>query len=195
MAARWVHFPKAGGSIPLSATTKSISEMAKKIERKVADTILQKPQEVKIGDTVYQMAPPTLSTLITVSELIARLPAVKMNTDDLFKESMYVAKDCAVLGEILAVLILGTKDIKEKREVEQTRFFGLLRTRRQIEVDRKMELAQKILNEVSPAELNTILIGAFQEMQISDFFGLTTSLLEINLLRRTREVVTTAFGL
>ncbi|MCC8155482.1 MAG: hypothetical protein LIP01_15645 [Tannerellaceae bacterium] len=51
--------------------------MAKTIESKVADTILERKMKLEIGGKYYEVAPPTTATLILVSELVAQLPPYK----------------------------------------------------------------------------------------------------------------------
>lgn len=50
------------------------------IETKVADTILQKPYRVQVGEETYTVAPPSIATIILASELIAQLPGLKLDT-------------------------------------------------------------------------------------------------------------------
>ncbi len=53
------------------------------------------------------------------------------------------------------------------------------------EVDR---LAEIVLSELAPATLNAILTRRLVDMQIADFFALTTSLTTANQIKPTREV-------
>ena len=142
--------------------------MNKTIEQTVAETILEQPFEVKVGEKSYQVASASTATLILVSE----------------------AKDCRILGDIAAILILGAKNITEKKKVPQIKekryLCGLIRRPYTVEVeitiDKKAELAKELLEDVSPRELNLIVSQILSRMQIADFFGLTTFLVELNLL-------------
>lgn len=193
--------------------------MSETIEQKVSETILQKMQEVTIGGATYQVAPPTTSTLILASEHISKLPSIKLDGDKILVETLYIAKDCRVLGDIVAILILGAKGLTEivkvpeivektiEKIVYEEYLYGLIKrpkiitetisetVEKEVTIDRKAELAKKLLDEIPPLELNDLMAVLLRKMQISDFFGFTTSLIEINLLRQTREVGTTAFGL
>lgn len=162
--------------------------MGKTIESKVSETILQKPEIVKIGDETFEVAPPSTATMILLSEAISKLPQIKLDEDRILTEVLAIAKDCDALGEIGAILILGAKRINEK--VTKKQFFGLKRK----EVSEFERLKEKILSELEPKALNEMIAKILKGMQIGDFFGLTTSLLEVNLLRQKREVETTAFG-
>lgn len=158
--------------------------MEKTIESKVSEAILQKPEIVKIGDETFEVAPPSTATMILLSEAISKLPQVKLDEDHILAEVLAIAKDCNALGEIGAILILGAKRINEKR------FCRIWRK----SVSEKERLEKKILQELQPKELNELIAKILKGMQIGDFFGLTTSLLEVNLLRQKREVGTTAYG-
>ncbi len=162
--------------------------MIDNIEKQVVEAILQKPKEIRIGQDIYQVAPPTTATLIMASELISQLPKWKLDNEKILSESLCIAKDCSFLGDILAVLILGAKGVRGTKEVIRKHFFGLIKEKTTVETDLVAPLSKKLLEELSPAELNEMMAELFRMMQIADFFGLTTSLLEINLLRRTREV-------
>lgn len=77
------------------------------IEGLVSDTILQKPYSIQIGQETYEVAPPSIATLILASELISQLPKVELDKSLVTFESLRIAKDCKVLGDIVATLILG----------------------------------------------------------------------------------------
>lgn len=169
-------------------------EKINNIEQQAADVILQKRISVRIGDNVYQAAPASTATLILVSELVAKLPAIRLDDSNVLIEALRIAKDCRVLGDIVAVLILGAKGLKEERIVVKKKIFGLYEKQRMIVIDKQAELADKILKDLSPSALSKLTINLLSSMEVGDFFGLTTSLLEVNLLRKTREVETTASG-
>jgi hypothetical protein len=57
--------------------------MSKKtMETKVAETILQKLDEVNVGGKTYTIAPPSTATLILVSETVSKMPQVTMDDKD-----------------------------------------------------------------------------------------------------------------
>ena len=153
--------------------------MNKTIEQTVAETILEQPFEVKVGEKSYQVASASTATLILVSEAISQLPHIALDTEKVVEETLSVAKDCRILGDIAAILILGAKNITEKKKVPQIKekryLCGLIRRPYTVEVeitiDKKAELAKELL-------VSQIL----SRMQIADFFGLTTFLVELNLL-------------
>lgn len=170
--------------------------MKEKIETKVAKTILQQPEEITVGGTVYQVAPPSTATLILMSEAAARMPHVKLDPERIVDEVLATADQCRPVGEFVAIMILGAKGLVETRKevvkMKKKRFFGLMTTVQQVEtevtIDRKAELSKKLLKDLEPRELHNLAARLLQKMQVADFFGLTTFLTEINLLRQTRRV-------
>ena len=176
--------------------------MSQTIESKVKQTILQDATEIIIGGKAYQVAPPSVATLICVSEEVSKLPHIRLEAEKVVDEVLSVAKDCRPLGNIIAILILGAKGLTETckavETVEKRRFWGLIRSVEQVEVetviDHKATLARTILEDLSPSQLKSLTGQLLSKMEIGHFFGLTTSLIEANLLRPTREVGTTASG-
>jgi hypothetical protein len=156
------------------------------LEQKTANAILQQPVEVQIGQKIYQVAPPSTATLILASAAVSTLPKVSLDSENIASESLRIAKDCEVLGEIIAILILGAKGLTETR-----RSFGGLKT---TSIDRKVTLSKEILTELTPKQLSDMLGKLLAGMELAFFFATTNSLIEINLLRKTREAATTASG-
>ena len=168
--------------------------MNKTTESIAADAILQRTKPIEIDGIKYQVAPPTTATLILVSELVSQLPQINLNAENILSESLMIAKDCRVLGTIAATLILGAKNLSQQIKKHKYKYWGLVTTTTEETIDKQAELADTILKELSPKQLNQIIIKLLAGMEISDFFGFTTSLIEVNLTRATREVGTTASG-
>ena len=168
--------------------------MKKTIEQRVGEAVLQKPKEVVIGDKTFTVAPPSTATLLLVSESISLLPQVSLNKDKIVEEVLFIAKDCRALGDIIATLILGSKNLTETVKIEKKRFFGLFNDTVTKTIDRKAELAEWLLAELDPTHMNKIFFNLIKDFQLGDFFGLTTFLIDINILRPTKVVETTAYG-
>jgi hypothetical protein len=156
------------------------------VENRTASAILQKPLSVVIGGESYTAAPPTLATLILASEAIACMPVINLNTERVASESLSVAKDCRVMGDVLAILILGARGLTETIKVEKRRFFGLKKEVTESIIDHKAVLAKKILEEVSPQLYNELFSQLLGTMEVAFFFAISTSLIEINLLHQTK---------
>ena len=170
----------------------------KTIESQASDAVQQKPLGTfRIGDDVYTVDRPRVRTIIIVSELISRLPGVNIKVQTSGEQLMEVlrtAKDSEALGEIAAVLILGAKHLTEERTIERRQFFGLKKTVRTIVVDKKKELADKLLLELDSDELSDLILEALSYQKTNRFFALIASLYEVNLLKPTVEATTTASG-
>ncbi|MDR2888189.1 MAG: hypothetical protein LBV26_09400 [Bacteroidales bacterium] len=157
------------------------------LEQKTAGTILQQPVEVEIGTKKYSVAPPSVATLILASAAVSKLPAVNLSSNSIATECLYIAKDCEALGEIAAILILGAKGLKRTEA-------GVIKSFFRPGADRKTALANEILAELSPRQLSDLVGKLLSGMELAFFFATTTSLTEINLLRKTRMAETTASG-
>ena len=111
----------------------------KNIEAQTASTILQKPEEVVVGNTTYKVAPPSTATLILMSEAVAKMPQVNLTAEKVVDESIYIAKDCRIEGEIVAIMILGAKGLTETKKVRHTeekrRLWGLWKQRYEVETE------------------------------------------------------------
>lgn len=172
------------------------------IERQVAQAILQQPiGKVKLRGKEYPINHPSPATLIMVSEECSRFPHIDPK-GNILTEILRTSKDCAVVGKIIAILILGAKRVNEYRMVESTekrhsrsflrRFLHLpdkvtTHKRNVAEID---YLAAILLEDFTPSQLGKLTESLFFYSEIADFFGLTTSLSGANLLRSTKEVVT-----
>lgn len=170
------------------------------LEQKAADTILQKAAKVNIGGKEYEAAPPSIATLILVSEAVSRLPHRRLDANNLVTECLGVAKHCRVLGDIAAVLIFGARHFNDRVNDPQRVRKGWLRRlfskhRSQTDKTQGEMLSQEIIETYSPHELHDLIAMLLGRMDLADFFALTTFLTEVNLLRQTKvETETTAFG-
>lgn len=168
--------------------------MEQTTEAKVAQTVLQEPTLVTVGDRTFDVAPPTLKTLILASAAISQLPQEQLDHDHIVQETLYIAKNCAVLGDVAAILILGAKGLKETATRPRKGLLGLLGFKHKVVIDRQAELANYLLENLSAKSLRDVIMSLVQKLQLGDFFGLTTFLIDLNLLRPTKVEETTAFG-
>lgn len=162
----------------------------KTIESRVAAAILERHTgEIEIGGSKYEIAPPTLATLILVSEIVSTFPVVNKTADNEQKtySVLHYAKNYKALGDIAAVLILGAKAIKEEeqRMTKHRRWF-IFRKNKKKESQRK-RLARIILENVSPSKLFEIIIQRLKDNEVGFFFLIITSLSEANLLKPTKD--------
>lgn len=160
------------------------------LEARAAEVLLQKPIVVSIGGQEYKAAPPSLATLIAVSELIAELPHCSLEGKDIISETLFIARDCRIIGEIVAMLVLGAKP---PQQAIITHFWQ--RLWKKSPKNEHEKLATKVLHELSPTELHVIMAKLLESLNLGDFFALTTFLLDINLTKKkVGETETTAPG-
>ena len=162
------------------------------IESRVASAILERNVgNIEIEGVTYEIAPPSIATLIVVSEFIASLPIVEKV--EIVNSVLHHARFFRPLGDIAATLILGAKSLTEERVVVQEKryLFGLIKrkSKKKIKIDKRAELAKAILENVRPTVLFNVVVQRLQDMEISSFFAITTSLSEANILKPTKEVV------
>lgn len=164
------------------------------IEQKVASAILEKPlSKIEVGGATYEVAPPTIATLILCSEIISTFPIVEnVPQDKILYSVLHYAKDFRKLGDLCAVLILGATGLSEERveEITEKHFGGLIRHKKRIKIkiDKQAELSKLILETMSPSVIFDCIIKRLEDMEIGSFFGITTSLAEVNLIKPTRGV-------
>lgn len=161
------------------------------IESRVAAAILERTTaNIEIEGQEYKVAPPTLATLILVSEIVSTLPIVEdTDNNDLRTYSvLHHARNFKALGDIAAILILGAKAIKEEeQQVTKPRHWYSFLRRKKRAMSRRETLAKVILDNVSPKDLFEIIIKRLKENEVGFFFLITTSLSEANLLKPTKE--------
>lgn len=174
------------------------------LEKAVADAILERASDsITIEGHKFDIAPPTPATLILISELVSTMPTVNKNASNVLYEVLGTAKDLRVIGKIVATLILGAKRIRENRKIEavetvKTRRWSWHKFRHVEKETAKARtslsevdwLADKLLYEVTPQTLLQVTAKRLGQMQLADFFALTTSLSVQNLTKRTKEVET-----
>ena len=166
----------------------------------VVDTILQrKTTSLEIDGRTYEIPAPTPATIMLVSEETSKMPLINKETKSIFLETLRTARDCKAIGRIAAILVLGAKRIRENHQVviSETNKWSWRHFRFTKNQETMSELdfvAMRIMEDITPATLNETITKRLMEMQLGDFFGLTTSLSEINTLARTKEVEQTAPG-
>lgn len=169
--------------------------MEQTIEQKVASAILQRNvAEIEINGRAYKIAPPTLGTLIAVSEIVSTLPIVeKVPNNEVVNSVLKNARHFKGLGKIASTLILGAKPIIEERSIviKDKSVLRWLRKpkKRIVKVNLQDELAETIIDSVSPSVLFEVIVQRLKDMEVGTFFSITTSLSEANLLKPTKEVV------
>lgn len=152
-------------------------------EQLISKTILQEPIDITINGKPMQINKPTLATLIEISALASQIPVIPRmeSEDEILQWVLSNAKDCAVIADIAAALILGSRT--------NTRRFGI--SWRQNQKNTRSRLAKKILEHYSPKEVFEIVSNALSVQEIGFFLSTITTLQGANVLKKT---TTTASG-
>ena len=167
--------------------------------------MMQAPATIKVGEREYEVAPPTFGTLELVSAKLAEIPDIGnlsgMTGNEKAVVMLQKAREFAILPDLLAVLILGSKHIRDKEKVVEKRrkgglsgFFGV---KEEVVTEAPVadRLAQEIRDGVSPAQMAEVVPFLIGSLQLTDFFVLTTFLREISVAAPTKvEKKTTAPG-
>lgn len=164
------------------------------LEKHTADVILQRPIKIKIGDKEYDMAQPTLATLVLVSEAVAALPEVSLTEDNIVVDVIREARHLKGIAEVAAIMLLGEKNLTATERRCKKYLWGLWKSEEEVVVDRKAELAHELM-QCNMRDLNAAIGMMMRCMHTEDFFVIASFLTSINLTKPTRkEATTTAFG-
>lgn len=145
----------------------------RKVQKRVTDVILEKSKSAMLGGKQYRVAPPTIGTLIMVSEMISDLPEFESTgkESDVMRVVLANAQNSRPVCEICAVLILGAKKLKKHPVLGQMRL---------------KRLTRKIFMNASPKEVQRMLRATIYGLELSDFFSLTTFLKGLNVTEPTK---------
>lgn len=150
-------------------------------ETKTADALLQRPQPITIGHKTYTVAPPTLATLILVSEELSHLPAdlfAHEQETNVTLHALRSARHAAGLARAIARLILGAP----------TPFPSLLqRLLDRFRPDPVERLALKLAAQHSPRELALSFVQLTERLEVGDFFALTAFLSALRVTAPTQQ--------
>lgn len=135
---------------------------------------------VVLGGEQYEVAPPTLATLVYVSGEVSKLPAIEKG-GEILDTVLITAKDFAPLYRILAVLIMGYA--KAMQPARRT-LMDILRCE---PVQTRGDVFAAYLGmHASPWETEEALITILQNMEVEHFFTITTFLGGLNIARATK---------
>ena len=141
--------------------------MSKTLEEKAAEAVLQTKKTVKVGNRTFTVTPPSVRTIIAVSGEISRLPAFQqVEGANPMMQTLAYAPESKRLGKIIALMMLGCR---------RTPFDFFRAIRRKI-------LAAAIL-DLNTEQMYELLTELLNGMEVGFFFGIITSLNEINMLR------------
>ena len=167
------------------------------IERRAADTLLEKRMEVMVGGHRYSVAPPSLATLMEVSGLIggAKDWDNVEDEDTVAGVALMRAMDAPMICEVVSTLILGANRAVGETSWLEGMWLKIKSWKRNnekivvsYEANKKL-LVERLMYEVTPNELLGLMTTLLEGMELGSFFGITTFLRELNVAKPTREVV------
>lgn len=162
------------------------------IESATADAVLERVQAITIGGVEYLVAPPTLATLILVSEEVSYLPNVEFDEENIMNDALRVAKRYRGLASIAAILILGAQRLEAEEEYTYKKW-GIFPRKRKVKVNMKARVAEAMMN-VEISELSAAISTLLKMLKVEHFFAVATFLTSINLTKPTKVAKTTVSG-
>lgn len=151
------------------------------IETRVADTVLQQGVGIEVGGRNYHVAPPSVATLMRVSSLTSQLPSINKDANDDISETLRIAQDCGVLGDIFATIVLGARKPFRGLLAPIERLFWRVKYNR---------LSKDSLFE-PPSKLSQVIADCLTEqMEVGFFLDITISLSETNIAKPTKTETT-----
>ena len=159
------------------------------MEEKVAQTLLEEPTTVTIGGEAYQVAPPSIFTLVRASKYISKIPTDTISEGNIFGSIIHNAEDYENIAWAISVIVLGN-DFTEVETYPKWQFW-----KRKKSVTKGEILAKKLIN--TPInEVSSAFFKVLGQIDIRAFFVITTSLKGMMITKPTKEVEneTTASG-
>lgn len=160
-------------------------------EEKAADALLERSQPFALGGKTYELAPPTLATLILVSEELAKLPSELFDFDEKTDSPVVIplrtARHAHGLSRALARIIVGARPkLSSWQRVQQAAHSicpWLVS-----EPDVVERLAIEIERSTSIQALALSFVELTHRLEVHDFFSFTTFLNALRVTKPTRRV-------
>ena len=160
-------------------------------EEKTADALLERSQPFALGGKTYELAPPTLATLILVSEELAKLPSELFDFDEKTDSPVVIplrtARHAHGLSRALARIIVGARPkLSSWQRVQQAAHSicpWLVS-----EPDVVERLAIEIERSTSIQALALSFVELTHRLEVHDFFSFTTFLNALRVTKPTRRV-------
>lgn len=158
------------------------------MEQEVSKTILQQPETIVIGKETYQVAPPTFATLIMFSGFVAQLPKEELSTETPIASLLAQGENLENICKALSCIIIGAKDFYTEEVEKKNRFFSFFQKKNKTPKTKGEQLYEKLLH-TDVGEISKIFYRLLSLMQLKDFFQLTTSLIQMNIIKPTKTEV------
>ncbi len=152
------------------------------MEEQVSKTILEEKESVNIGGESYNVAPPSIATLILFSKYVSKLPKESLSEKTAIASLLQNADKLHYVGYAIASVILGAEKVKSKQSTIKRFWHKIFNKKTELEL-----LAEKI-NHSDVENVSNVFLTILSSLKLNVFFQLTTSLIEMNLTKPTREV-------
>lgn len=153
------------------------------MEEKVAQTLLEEPTIVTIEGEAYQVAPPSIFTLVRASKYISKIPTDTISEGNIFGSIIYNAEDYENIAWAISVIVLGN-DFTEVETYPKWQFW-----KRKKSITKGENLAKKLM-KTPITEVTDAFFEVLGQIDIRAFFVITTSLKGMMITKPTKEVET-----
>ena len=137
------------------------------MEEKVAQTLLEEPTTVTIGGEAYQVAPPSIFTLVRASKYISKIPTDTISEGNILGSIIHNAEEYENIAWAISVILLG-KDFTQIVTYPKWQFW-----RKKKNVTKGELLAKKLIN--SPiTEVSAAFLIVLAKISIRSFFVIPT---------------------
>ena len=153
------------------------------MEEKVAQTLLEEPTTVTIGGEAYQVAPPSIFTLVRASKYISKIPTDTISEGNIFGSIIHNAEDYQNIAWAISVIVLGN-DFTEVETYPKWQFW-----KRKKSVTKGENLVKKLM-KTPITEVTDAFFKVLGQIDIRAFFVITTSLKGMMITKPTKEVET-----
>jgi len=153
------------------------------MEEQVAQTLLEEPTAVTIGGEAYQVALPSIFTLVRASKYISKIPTDTINEGNILGSIIHNAEEYENIAWAIAVILLGKK-FTEIVTYPKWQFW-----RKKKNITRGELLAKKLIN-TPITEVSAAFFKVLGQIDIRAFFVITTSLKGMMITKPTKEVET-----
>ncbi len=115
--------------------------MKKTAEYKVSEAINQLPSTIIIDGKEYQIAPPTYGTLLMVSAILSKhSQSIEFTDNTSISDILDSIESHSYAPEVLAVLVLGSKRIKENRACLLYKWLKWIKIEHKTELEKLTEI-------------------------------------------------------
>lgn len=153
------------------------------MEEKVAQTLLEEPTTVTIGGEAYQVAPPSIFTLVRASKYISKIPTDTISEGNIFGSIIHNAEEYENIAWAISVIVLGN-DFTEVETYPKWQFW-----KRKKSVTKGENLFKKLM-KTPITEVTDTFFKVLGQIDIRAFFVITTSLKGMMITKPTKEVET-----